>query len=376
MSVSSSSSSASSNTANSRTLSPASVGTAAMSRNHHQQPSHRSSYVSQAQPSPHYHNPSQYPPAQVAPHYSLYAQVPASRAYTQPQFSFQMGSIPQQPLSIPFQIYPPAFHPYGSPYYASADAMPSYQQQASIIQMHQQYRPSRPSVFGDLPTEIICAITDCLDYLDVLRLMAVNRRTRAQVDMDRVPEEKKIAAVLQAEQCYQRYFPRKPGVSTNSFGCYHCFSIKPPSEFELFRYNASEEVEDSDTDTSMPRQRPASLSTSNPHYNPSIARTSIAASTRGVGSSPPSQNSPRIKELWNVRRFCIQCGIKKRYYKPGDLIELRSAKLGKDGKESKTIKEAVWVCNCWKLNKRPAVIKCLDCELFTPFSAQQSRRRS
>ncbi|KAK0731357.1 hypothetical protein B0H67DRAFT_69942 [Lasiosphaeris hirsuta] len=376
MSVLSSTSSASSNTANPRTLSPVSIGTVTMSRDHHQQPLRRPPYASQAQSSALQHKPSQYLQAQVAPQHPLYAQAPASRTYTQPQFSSQMGSIQHQHPRMSFQTYPFAFHPYGSPYHSSADSMPLYQHQTSLLQMCQQYRPPRPSVFGDLPIEIICAITDRLDYLDVLRLMAVNRRTRAQVDIDRVPEEKKIAAVLQVEQCNKRYFPSKSGSSPNYFGCYHCFMIKPPSEFELFRYNASEETEDLDTDTSTPRQRPAALPTSKPHYDPSITRASIVASARGVGSNTPSQNSPRIKELWNVRRFCIQCGIKKRYYKPGDLIELRSAKLGKNGKEGKEPREAVWVCNCWKLNKRPAVIKCLDCELFTPFSNQQSRRRT
>ncbi|KAJ4414155.1 hypothetical protein N0V85_003274 [Neurospora sp. IMI 360204] len=120
--------------------------------------------------------------------------------------------------------------------------------------------------------------------------------------------------------------------------------------------------------------------TSNPHYDPSVTHSSLAAAAaaastkntgarRGGGSGhsssgtySSSDQSPRIHETWGIRRFCIDCGIAKKFYRPGVLIELHKEK------------NAVWVCDCWVTHKRPQELDCKVCKKILPLSTPNRRR--
>ena len=193
-----------------------------------------------------------------------------------------------------------------------------------------------------------------LDYLDVIRLSQVNRWLYNAIKIaDWVPEEDKIALVLKAEQEYKRYSLRTSsapdldhlGRDSGYLGCYHCFRMRPHCEFELMRYQGSEELEDGDSEVPAPRKTPRLHETSNQYYVPGITRSSIVPQSKSFSD----QTSPRVKETWGTRRFCIECGVRKKYYRPGALIDLRSEKQGKETrgrKGDKEGKEAKWICKC------------------------------
>jgi len=246
-----------------------------------------------------------------------------------------------------------------------------------------------PSILDRLDARILKMVIGNLDFLALVRLRTVSRWFYNNIDLDLVPEEDKIAGVMEAERDFKRYrfsnmfstpptsdgrqgrdqdVTKQPG----EYGCYHCFTIKEAEEF------GNPEEEDEADRTPSPRPAPAreaaakhdsSCSTSfNPHYDPSITRSSLAASRRSQATNyAPSQPEqlPRIRRTTlGIRRFCVQCGIKKRYYRPGDLIELLSK-----SKENK-----VWVCKCWKLHRSRINPKCEVCKDFMPLSKNGKRR--
>ncbi|KAK0631737.1 hypothetical protein B0T14DRAFT_9424 [Immersiella caudata] len=280
------------------------------------------------------------------------------------------------PSPISYQAYPSVYPPY-STYQAPSELISAYQNQP-LVHTRDHYRPS---IFGSasLQLSILQNIVSHLGYLDVIRLSLVNRWLYSHVDPEKVPEEEKIALMLRAEQEYRRYSlrtsaPSAPevdhvGRDSGHLACYHCFRMKPPREFELFRYNLVDEGEDNETESSTPGQTPAPPPTSNPHYDPSITRSSLGKRTEKTNFD---QSSPRIKETWGTRRFCIPCGVKKGFYKPGALIELRSEKPGgkerKGRKGDKEGKEAKWICNCYKIHKKPETLVCDGCNGLTPMS--------
>jgi len=260
-----------------------------------------------------------------------------------------------------FPVYPSSYTPYGTAaYHPPSKLIPPFQQLPSTRLPPPPLQQATPSIFGTstLPLELLQQITRNLSYLDVIRLSRVNRYLNAHVDPLTVSEQERVCFILMAEREYERYSLRagsssgpgggQAGRDSGWLSCYHCFKIKGPAEFELFRYNGTEQPEESDTDASSPRQTPAAVPSSNPHYDPTLTRSSLAR-TMACGPGFADQSSPRVKETWGIRRFCIECGVKKGYYQPGSLIELRSDKPGrgvKGRRDDKESKEAKWICNC------------------------------
>lgn len=367
-----------------------------MGSHQHQNLVHRSPYVSQAPSQYLFSSAPQYAQSQAVSHYPLCPPVPAPRSFPQSSpFAFQQQrtTLPQPP-QMTYQSYSSGYHPYTT-YTPPSELLPSYQH-LPLAHMHDPYRPS---IFGcaALPASVLQNILSHLGYLDVIRLSWVNRHLYSSVNPNQVPEEEKIALMLRAEQEYKRYSLRTAAPSTpegdhvgrdsGHLACYHCFKMKPPSEFELFRYNVVEETEETKTEGSTRSHTPAPPSNttprpcydpSNPHYDPSITRSRIApplkqgGKSKGGTSTQTLSDSPRIKETWGTRRFCIPCGVKKGYYTPGAYIELRSEKPG--GKErrgkkgEKEGKEAKWICSCYKIHKKPETLQCTSCGAWTPLS--------
>ncbi|KAK5663562.1 hypothetical protein OQA88_3993 [Cercophora sp. LCS_1] len=399
-SVSSSSSSASYNAASSRTLSPALsvseslAGSGIVARSLHQQPYQRPLYPAHTQPPVFYHSPSQYLHAQTGSQYLICAPTPAPRAFPQASnFGFRQASLPpSQPPAASFQQYPAGYSAFATqPYQAPSQLLPSYHPHtlADLRQAHLEDRRTPILATPAFPLEILNRITRHLGYLDGIRLSQVNRWLHGHVNLVLVPEEEKTSFILNAEREYERYSLRpaassapggRGGRDSGHLSCYHCFKIKDPGEFELFRYNDTDQImKGGDSNPSTPRSRPKTLPTSNPHYDPSITRTSILAkakpATPGLGSG--NQSSPRIRETWGIRRFCIDCGVQKGYYKAGALIELRSSgpakeRRGRKDEHGKDQIEAKWICQCLKVHKKPRAIRCDVCGSLTPFSQDRA----
>lgn len=420
------------------------------SYHHTQQQQHH--HTSQALPSALIPAPSHYMHAQAAPPppMSLYPSmsVPSQRTTTYPPSSSygyhqHMGHPypSQQPMhsyQIPMHNYQPMYNNYSNPQpYASQTTgtiLPSYPGSNSIMSLPQMQRHERAPIERLLKDQkqIISMIQSHMDYFEVMRLQSVSRFFRDNFDPSLCPEEDKIRCVMWAEISFKRYWPnntssggrggdKDDGKHPGSFGCYHCFKIKSPENFELFRWkNDLEDAPDANNNNNnnnsnnndknsqrgsvssagssrqqqhhqqQPPSSPSASSTSshntfsltsNPHYDPSVTRSSLAAaaaaaaassrnqssssSTRRTGASTgysASDQSPRIQETWGVRRFCIDCGIKKKFYRPGVLIELHKEK------------NAVWVCDCWVTHKRPQELDCKVCKKILPLSTPNRRR--
>ncbi|KAK4228532.1 hypothetical protein QBC38DRAFT_150331 [Podospora fimiseda] len=380
-------------------------------------------------------SPSQYFSAPTPPPVPLYSQLPNLRQFTpSTSYAYHLGSIPSHPSPLSMQSFPALDYPsFATPHYSSASALqqypqPSFQQYPNHLRA--KLEPARESTLlkglQKLPPDVIDKIHQSFTYLECWKIYAVCRWFHDKFHPHKLPADDKVAGVRYAEQYYRRYFPgRATSTSADgrtreydskypgSFGCYHCFRILGPQNFELFKWNNQREEQDQESvvdEESTPKQSQKALppppppaqtpsesssSSRNPHYDPTLTRSNIVAAAAAnnknrrasragstgtassssttatatttkpasqQGGSLPSTDSPRIKETWGIRRFCIQCGIAKRYYRPGDLIELCSPK------------EAVWVCKCWKIHNRPSEIKCLDCDSFIPLSTPNRRR--
>ncbi|KAK1755250.1 hypothetical protein QBC47DRAFT_212506 [Echria macrotheca] len=396
-SVSSASSSTSYNEARSRTLSPAvppreSIPATTGFATRQQPLTHRPIYPAQPQSSFMFNSPSQYPVQHGNPQDPSYlstqvASMPYSPA---PQYAYPQRSLPSQQPSMSFQ-YTSAYQPYGPlSYHPPSELIPSYSQPGMP-----RMREVVPSILGTnaLPMALLCEITKHLGYLDLIRLSQVNRLLHARVDPSQASEQEKTSFLLNAEREYERYSLRaansagrgvgQGGRDSGALSCFHCFKIKGPGEFELFRYNGVDGPDDNESDTSTvaPRQEtpPASNpQSSNPHYDPSLTRSSLLAQNRSSGSGSMDLSSPRVRETLGIRRFCIECGVRKGYYPPGSLIELRSEKPGRGrkggGDERVRDRPAKWICKCLNIHLRNGDSKCIPCGTMVPLSNPRTSR--
>ncbi|KXX73538.1 hypothetical protein MMYC01_210267 [Madurella mycetomatis] len=409
----------------SRSLSPASgisdpaSGAAFFARNHCQGAVQEQYHASQTQQTSLMPNPSQYLQGHVSPSLPLYSPVPVPRQFPRStSYGYHLGSVPQQPSPLSYQTYPAMYPSFSTTPYHSSPALPSYQ----IPQLvHRSAGIPKESsllkLLRSLPPEVICEIQRHVGWFFCWKLYRVNRWFRDNFHPSKLPEGDKIAGVLYTEQCYGRYnessSSSSPSSTENSpprrneskspkwFGCYHCFSIKGFEHFERFTWtHSSEDTESDDSEedsTAQAATRPllppppppptfsaslAAPATSNPHYCPGLTRSSLAAVARGgrrsstgktaSGSGGGSNSSSlshlpsRVRATWGVRRFCIDCGVKKRFYRPGDVIELHKPVHSK---------EALWVCGCSKLHwRRPLDLKCAECGWHVPLSTPTGRR--
>ncbi|EAA34530.1 hypothetical protein GE21DRAFT_349 [Neurospora crassa] len=410
---------------------------------------HHTHHTSQALPSSLIPAPSQYMHIQVAPPppMSLYPSMPAlsQRTTTYPpssSYDYHQHLGHPYPSQQSMHSYQLPMHNYQPVYsYTSAQAYPSH----SAGTILPSFAPALGSSIMSLPHtqrhdkapierllkgkhDIVMMIQSHLDYFDVTKAQMASRWFRDHFDPSKCPEEDKIRCVMFAEINFKRFWPnntssggrggdKDDGKHPGSFGCYHCFKVKSPENFELFRWkNDLEDAPESSNNNKTnandqknsatsrkqqqqqqnqegsPKQNPplspstsshtstSSFSlTSNPHYDPSVTRSSLAAAAaastkgqtgntrRGPSSSSSgtyscSDQSPRIQETWGIRRFCIDCGIKKKFYRPGVLIELHKEK------------NAVWVCDCWVTHKRPQELDCKVCKKILPLSTPNRRR--
>ena len=248
-----------------------------------------------------------------------------------------------------------------------------------------------------LPPAVVAEIQKHFTWFECWKIYRVCRWTRDHFHPNRLPEALRYAGVLYAEQYYGRY--NQPDTSDHSstmtkrsndvkkgpqwFACYHCYTIKGFEHFELYKWNiAAKEADHSDEDstypTSTPRLRqeytpPPSAPTGNPHYDPTLTRSGLAAAARNGRRASTAHSSesygksdpPRVKETYGIRRYCVDCGLSKRIYRPGDSVDLHRP-VGKG-------MESIWICGCWKIRWRSNDIKCLDCGVHVPLDRSNRR---
>jgi hypothetical protein len=243
-----------------------------------------------------------------------------------------------------------------------------------------------------LPLDVIRNIQVMVGWEDCWNVYLTNRWFRVHFDPSNLPEETRLIGLLNMERSHGGHggedsdapSSRKSDSKGPSWlGCYHCYRPKKFECFELFKWgnSSSKGADDADghktTRYKSPSRKqghpysPASTSSgrtpppANPHYDPSLTRSSLtAAASRSRRPSPDAADScsnisPRIKETWGVRRFCVDCGLNKGYYGPGDLIDVQ---------RPNEAKLARWVCRCRQLHKRPRDTKCSGCGDIVPLS--------
>ena len=248
-----------------------------------------------------------------------------------------------------------------------------------------------------LNPEIIAEIRKHVTWVERWKVYAVNKWFWENFHPDNYPDENaRVANMLNAEknegrdECEDSGMPvaKKSNKGFQYFGCYHCFRFKGFQHFESQKHGNSVTRDDDDAEeramtpysaaTTVKAEQsctpPSSHTTSpaaNPHYDPSLTRSSLKASSTAGGKGPhrasseafsdshSQQQHPRRAETWGQRRYCVECGLKKGFYLPGDLIELHRPSRARD---------AIWVCRCWKLHNRLDETQCLDCNSITPLS--------
>ncbi len=250
-----------------------------------------------------------------------------------------------------------------------------------------------------LPEEIIQEIQKHVGWYDGWKVTQITGWFLRNMHPDKLPREMQLAGLLYAEQNYGRYGPDDSGSSSASrraankgpswLGCYHCFRRKGFEQFELFRWgNTSGREEDGAGEASSsrversqqqqldypssrsptPGRSPPAAANSNPHYDPTLTRSSLMASVAAARNArggsvdegeAASYTSPRIKQTWGIRRFCLDCGLNQGYYQPGDVIDLQKPLKSRD---------AIWVCRCRKLRQRQTQFECRVCDMHCPLS--------
>ncbi|KAK4105650.1 hypothetical protein N658DRAFT_483098 [Parathielavia hyrcaniae] len=394
-----------------RTLSPASSTSGSETNNglyhRNQYPGfgHEHLHVSQPHPPS---LPSQYLHAQVALFRSPYtppllsARRDSSRS--SPYGGYPVSVLHQQPSPLSYDSDPSAMYPsFSITPYNSSPALPPSHQAAPV-----DHRP---------PTNNTCKQRD--DNPEHKPSGLVDSPEEFEQSFD------DLASLLEAERNFGRSDPEKSGTSKPTrksdskvppgLACYHCLKMKSYHKFELVNHKSSsstgrEQAGDTDEDaaetrTHSPTPAPtttrersgtpsSSLSSSsssstassthypslgqpfsnaNPHYAPTLTRTSLSAAARngsgghggsgggtgGHGSS--SRQNQRVKKTFGVRRFCIPCGLWQGFYRPRDVIEVQRPTRPN---------EAYWVCDCRRLLRRDGEeVRCEDCGSCAPFSS-------
>ncbi|KAL2126319.1 hypothetical protein VTI74DRAFT_1183 [Chaetomium olivicolor] len=384
-------------------------------RSHYPVLGHEHSHASQTQPLPLIPGPSQFVQAQAAPSLPLYSQIQTSKDFSSRDFlrpspygSYPVAALPSQASSLSYQAtYAPMYPSFATTPYHSLPAPSSYHTASPLhrqAMVHKQ-EAKQESWFlkgmKSLPSDVIFEIQKKVGWIDCWKAYRICQWFRENFHPNRFPEDMKLAGMLEAEQNnYGRGGSddsdgagsrRVDGKSPPWFGCYHCFTFKGFDRFELRKHHSSSSKEPNDaqehdqSDSPSPRVKsgeartPASSTAlsptppANPHYDPSITGSSLAAARHnrrisgavtGAGRAISNNCSDRRKGAETARRFCLDCGLRLKYYRPGDLIEVhRPPESG----------GAAWVCRCEKLYWRPLDIKCPVCGDNVPYSKPEGR---
>jgi hypothetical protein len=239
-----------------------------------------------------------------------------------------------------------------------------------------------------LKPETIADLREMLGWETCHDIYNLCRFFRENFHPSKLSEDAGVLGVLEAERNYGRRDSEDSGASkpkrSNAkvpswLGCYHCYMLKPFPFFELFRYSTEDEADEdtlsrhsTPTTKREPSSSPRSTSptllpvSNNPYCDPNLTRSSLMEEAarngrRGAGGQSCSRPNRRVKDTLGLRRFCVECGVRKRLYKPGDVIDLQKATKGN---------ETLWVCQCRKLLRRAGdEVRCQDCGSTAPLSS-------
>lgn len=318
---------------------------------------------------------------------SLHQQPTSLDHHQSPSLYHQPSSLHYQPSPLHYETWPQDCAPTA---YHSLPTPPSHQLPPQNQPPAKSPTPDEPGpllrFLQQLSPAVILQIQEHVSWFHCWKVYRTNRWFRDNFHPDKLPERLKIGGLLSAEKNEGREDPEdsdiprtsKPRKNFNFFGCYHCYRFRGFEYFESQKYgmlattqgDGREEREQSYT---PPPSKSSSLSPpANPHYDPSLTRSSLRASAAAKGrrtsTSPAgdtcSTSHARARKTSEERRFCVDCGLRKEFYKPRDVIDLHRP-LNKGN--------ALWVCDCRKLRHRLTEGKCYDCDATVPYSVPVAR---
>lgn len=349
---------------------------------------------------PHTSLPSQFIHPQFAPPTPIHPPMVIARHPRHNHYgSYSVAPLPQQPATMWGHTHGALYPSLSTTSYHCAPAPSSYQTSELLHHASISMTPESPAeknarlpvgkFLKALPPNVIYEILKLIGWADCWSAFHTSQMFRAAFDPHKLPYVTKLASLLDVERscghwdCEDSDAPKSKKGSKKAprwLACYHCFTRKRFERFEQFKWGTSISKKADDTQQSTRRrgstpavkQEPAYTSPSpssgrtpppdNPHYDPTLTGSNLRASaaSRGPHASPDRDgSSPRIKETWGIRRFCIECGLKKGLYRPGNLIEVQ---------DPKNPRAAFWVCSCLKIFERSKNTNCDDCGNYAPLS--------
>ncbi|KAL2166912.1 hypothetical protein VTG60DRAFT_2020 [Thermothelomyces hinnuleus] len=389
-----------------RTVSPASstssdsgTGAVVYSRNHCPAIAHEQPFAFRAHPLPSQLLQAQAPSS--LPFYPSSYQTSRDVSRPSPYGAYSVDALHHQPPSFSYETWHPVF----------ASTTPCHFSQPSTSY---QVRPRNNDAnwflngMRRLPPDVIHRIQKYVTWYHCWKATRICQWFLHNFHPDNFSHEWKVGEILNTER-NRGHEPlddepgdtpeqKKPGKDFNFFACYHCFRFKGFDQFEAQKHTPlvfreeddSEEASGTTNALTTTKRREQSLTPSspsrsppaNPHYDPSLTRTSLRAGSSsssssssstagrgrravgGGGGAPASDDPfahmhPRAKRMYGQRRFCVDCGLKAGFYEPGDLIELQKPRKKGD---------AMWVCRCRKLHSRMDSAQCHVCNSIAPLS--------
>ncbi|KAL1837470.1 hypothetical protein VTJ49DRAFT_3750 [Mycothermus thermophilus] len=373
---------------------------------------HESSYAPVTQPTS---LPSQLIQAQahvVLPRPQSFPSCPSARPVPRPAlYGDYQASLLQQPLELSHSMYDSSPFPSSNAatYHSTTDLSPHQTPSSTQPARAIKGRPRTPAegwmvnpefneMMNRLPTEVIQNIRTKLGYRSCWPLILTSRWFQLHFypdhPADYFTKEERFVGLLEMEKWSVYGNPDSDASRKKKnkekdlawLACYHCLRPRSLQYFERYKHtNPSFKDNISDDDDGgkkptrrhspyfppTPRSSSATPPAANPHYDPSLTRSSLRASrntrmpspTGSTASSEPGETrlEVRQKKTYNLRRFCIDCGLRLRIYEPGDLIEVHRPPEGKPN-------DAIWVCGCYELRHRADEAQCGECGYNCPFS--------
>nr|CEG04609.1 unnamed protein product [Fusarium clavum]CEG05797.1 unnamed protein product [Fusarium clavum] len=176
----------------------------------------------------------------------------------------------------------------------------------------------RVSTIERLPAEVRNIIFSHLDYQSLIFLSMTNRHFHRSVIPQQIASPlDKFSFVMRAAKDFPQHRSsetRKRHQPGNS-ECYYCFRVRGPGHFDVLQ------------DTTA-------------YFDPQ---------GRVVSDRPPGPED-KVVEL---RRFCIECGIKAGFHRPSDCLETKTG-------------QNLWVCECLRVWEKPGCLRCPDCSSTCP----------
>lgn len=180
-------------------------------------------------------------------------------------------------------------------------------------QEHGEPLPSRhDSLLYALPQEALNRIARYLPYEALLVLGGLSRTLRRRVDPQLAAEESKIGLVLRAEKDAAHNFRRH----RERLGCFACYRVLAVGEF------AAEQ----------------------------LARDPYSRGTGAGGGT-------------FLRRYCVPCGLRRGWHRPGEVIERRDSSTW-------------WVCGCRQARDKTTTSACRRCRSEYSSSSFEAPRHS